>query len=591
MDPTSTTASLAPPPPPPPPPQHPRLPRPLPSPPLPHLLRPIKPQPQPPKTSRLPTPPPPLRPPLLPPRKTPRPHRPSNLSPPPAPPTPVRPLPHPLPQLNRSYPTPIPPSPLGTDLTSSPPSSRKATTRQPLGGLLTVCPPSDGAPLTLGRSSLSSDYQLSSNRLISRVHVRIKYHPDPFNPRLEIVCEGWNGITIHCAGQKWEMKKGDEFFSGEEGVEVLVDVVGCRVRVGWPGVPPDGVGHGSGRKGASSVASSPAPPRRALWDEGRTSPAREQEVSPTESQPRTKETSPVPESEDGIKIFEDSQRVDVPTSPVSEEETQQVAKEEGEEEDEPELPTVKSEAPEETAVERRNVKDVSDSSDLDSLSSSLFNEQENRDAVPPLKSMGVSTNYSDALHSFAVAPTSPPRIPAFEPPRQKRRSRVPSSEASYEEPEEAPLTPDQRSQILNNLTNRLAFSRASSMPLSSLFSALPSTLHPEGFTKERLQDLLESCAWIGKIKREGKDARGKRLEDMFFYEAELDEDEGRRKVWLGVVDSDDEGKKKPKEVEKEGLGEGWGLGLEKGGRGLRGCRKVHKQYYWKRPRKVGSGHH
>src|SRR5690606_28599813 len=144
----------------------------------------------------------------------------------------------------------------------------------------------------------------------------------------------------------------------------------------------------------------------------------------------------------------------------------------------------------------------------------------------------------------------------------KRRVKIEDSD--YEDSSEPELSEELKTQILNNLTNRLAFSRASSLALTPLFTALPPTLSPEGFTKEQLQKLLEHCPWIGKIKREGKDARGKKLEDMFFYEVDGDVDQGRRKVWLGEVD--DGSAEKPKEVEKEGLGEGWGLGMEKGGR-------------------------
>src|SRR5690606_21951305 len=133
------------------------------------------------------------------------------------------------------------------------------------------------------------------------------------------------------------------------------------------------------------------------------------------------------------------------------------------------------------------------------------------------------------------------RIPAF-PTRRRPHSksastsstaskrRVKIEDSDYEDSSEPELSEELKTQILNNLTNRLAVSRASSLALTPLFTALPPTLSPEGFTKEQLQKLLEHCPWIGKTKREGKDARGKKLEDMFFYEVDGDVDQGRRKI-------------------------------------------------------------
>ncbi|KAK9475487.1 uncharacterized protein V1510DRAFT_37269 [Dipodascopsis tothii] len=97
----------------------------------------------------------------------------------------------------------------------------------------------------------------------------------------------------------------------------------------------------------------------------------------------------------------------------------------------------------------------------------------------------------------------------------------------------------------------LAYSRLASTPLSSIFESLPS----KTITKDHLRQIIDDIPCIGVIHRTGKDASGKKLEEQYYYISERDDDEHRRRA-----------------VEEL-----------RGHPALRSCRKVHKQYYWKKP--------
>lgn len=107
-------------------------------------------------------------------------------------------------------------------------------------------------------------------------------------------------------------------------------------------------------------------------------------------------------------------------------------------------------------------------------------------------------------------------------------------------------------EILNILVNHLAFSRLLLTPALYLntISAVVAKL-----TLEELRAVLHQVSCIGVIYRLGKDAAGKPLEEEYYYVPEKDGDSERTKLVSSV----------------------------KGSGGLRSCRRVHKQYYWKKP--------
>ncbi|CAK7225986.1 target of SBF [Sporothrix curviconia] len=145
------------------------------------------------------------------------------------------------------YPTPVPTSSTGI-MSSSPPARvaarpalqrtlSAASERTPLCIVPSIELNENGETLLMGRSSNSSHYQLSANRLISRVHAKARYVPsaDPLEPnKVEIICCGWNGLKLHCQGRTWDLSKGDTFTSETENAELMLDVQDARVRIQWP---------------------------------------------------------------------------------------------------------------------------------------------------------------------------------------------------------------------------------------------------------------------------------------------------------------------------------------------------------------------
>ncbi|AGO10826.1 AaceriAFR689Wp [[Ashbya] aceris (nom. inval.)] len=105
------------------------------------------------------------------------------------------------------------------------------------------------------------------------------------------------------------------------------------------------------------------------------------------------------------------------------------------------------------------------------------------------------------------------------------------------------------------LANHLALSNVQQVPLSQL-QDVNSTISTLG--RKELRALLATEKCIGVIYRVGKDAAGKPLDEEYYYDLENDSNQDRRQLVLSL----------------------------KGGRtGLRSCRRVHKQYFWKKPAK------
>jgi hypothetical protein len=442
----------------------------------------------------------------------------------------------------------------------------------------------NGEVLLMGRSSNSSHYQLAASRLISRVHVKARYiaASQPLEPnKVEIVCNGWNGLKLHCQGRTWELAKGDTFTSETEGAEIMIDVQGARVLVHWPRRERgDALGHLSDsswddsprpKKHATNtgVSASGSPFRRARRIASPESPT-PAPVNPTSSHSSLRDL--MPDSNDhsaSVEIYED---------PADEQEL-------------PKLPALDlgvSMAATELAE--------SFSSDLsEPHSEDDHNPDEEND--PIVHSFGpFGANLSNRLASFT---TFSPKIPqaARHPPRDLSSilpgtaiatSKLPSSKfrpgsplpeaAEIKKP--SPLSEAHTATITNHVVNQLAFSRLASNPLSGIMNNLPAEERKD-LTTSLLRDIIESTECIGVITRHGKDAAGKALESQYYYVPEKDTDEQRR---FAVTD----GLRKPS---------------------LRACRKQHKvsnslvwpspvcavqfrgpqltvvqQYYWKRPK-------
>ncbi|KAI1294288.1 hypothetical protein F5Y03DRAFT_399685 [Xylaria venustula] len=434
------------------------------------------------------------------------------------------------------YPTPIPTSSTGI-LSSSPPRGQHprpslvrtqstVSERAPLSALPSLELNENGEVLCMGRSSNSSHFQLSANRLISRIHVKARYIPaaSPLEPnRVEIECNGWNGLTLHCQGRTWDLGKGDTFTSETEDADIMIDVQDARVMVHWPQRArrnsiadfDDSAWDDSPR----SIARAAGP----IPDSVQSSPIRrhariQSPVSPTPASRSSFDSNAPPalESSEEVDIYEDAS---------------------ANEQDLPEpVPNV------DVSFAETEITNTY-SSDLSDLDEENEPDEENDPFVFSFGPFGA--NLSNRL--AAIAASSP-----------KQPSGIESGRATVKasaEPEE-PIHPNVDVEVVrNHVVNQLAFSRLQSNPLTTILNNLPAE-EKKDLTKSALRHIIEDTKCVGVITRQGKDAAGKALESEYYYVPEHDTDESRR---FAVTD----GLRKPS---------------------LRACRKQHKQYYWKRPK-------
>ena len=477
------------------------------------------------------------------------------------------------------YPTPVPTSSTGI-LSSSPPPPRRAgldlnagqtarthaftaAERVPLSAVPGVELPENGETLCLGRSSNSSHFQLSGNRLVSRVHVRARYvaAAGPLDaPKMEVVCNGWNGLKLHCQGRTWELFKGDSFTSETEGTDLMVDVLDARVMIQWPRRAAAAVTDGNSLSDSSWDDS---PPRARARGNSilQSSPLRrttriQSPESPTPagghltSSQRLQALLPRDRDRDqGIDIYEDEPELPQPRDPAA--------------------PSV------DIGMSMRTEATASFTSDLSDLDENEHDPDEEND--PIIHSFGpfgadISGRMASILSKSPKVTKAAPRprphttssnetltpvgektpsLPSS--PSKKRPSGPGLADAEVAAAADVPLPSSPRPSIeldpaiINHVVNQLAFSRLSSTPLSTIMQNLPGEAKV-GLTSVALRDAIEAAESVGIIRRQGKDAAGKALESEYYYIPEGDDDENRR---AAVVD----GLRKPS---------------------LRNCRKQHK---------------
>ncbi len=441
----------------------------------------------------------------------------------------------------QKYPTPIPTSTTGI-LSSSPPAvhvrpgqhgtQSSISERIPLSAVPSITLPENGEVLRMGRSSNSSQYQLSANRLISRVHVEARYIESvvPLEPhKVEIKCKGWNGLKLHCQGRTWELAKDDTFTSETEFADIMLDVQDARVLIAWPS-----------REQKESVESDSS------WD-NENSPSRGRATA-VSARGQIIQSSPLRRA----------QRIQSPVSPTPAARATQSSSNLADLFSDSVEPVVQvyEDAPEEEEIAAGNsfmstIAATSFAAPPDTESSELSEpeEEEERDPDeendPIVHSFGpFGANLTNQMASFTTAAS--PEVS-----RRRELTPSPKPRSSSESTHEADAVP-----IVNHVVNQLAFSRLSSTPLSDILNHLPAELkcpdpsHPEnnGLSKDDLHKMLSVTACLGEIHRQGKDAAGKPLESEFYYIPDEDTDEQRR---AAVVD----GLRKPS---------------------LRNCRKQHK---------------
>ena len=421
--------------------------------------------------------------------------------------------------------------------------------RAPLSIVPTITLPGNGDELLMGRSSNSSHFQLSANRLISRVHVRAVFvpaaTPDGQN-KVEVTCLGWNGVKIHCQGRTWGLSKGDIFTSDREH-DIMLDVHDARVLLSWPTPEPNrslsGASHSTPDVDESprSIASSQA--HQLMSSPLCRGRAPESPVSPTPAGRATFPSSStlLPSDENPatnvVSVYEDEPSPD------------DRGTEDGH-----------AKPSQSTQPDTQPLFGYSGGSQSSALSEPQDFSDPDEENDPTIVSFGPQgDNLLPRIASFTTA-DSPIRavsrpLRAIDATRPRSGAGLgpglgsgSGSSATTEEEASAPL--------VNHVINQLAYSRLSSTPLSTVLLNLPADLRDSGstkggmkpVTKEELKAVLESLPCVGSVRREGKDAAGKPLESEYHYVPDMDTDEKRR-------DSVVNGLQKP---------------------GLRACRKQHK---------------
>ena len=463
------------------------------------------------------------------------------------------------------YPTPVPTSSTGM-FSSSPPQRYKTrrprfqrttsnlSERAPLASVPAIELDITGEPILMGRSCKSSHYQMSTSKYISRVHVRAAYlHAKSDHPnRIEIVCLGSNGIKIQCQGKAWELAPEDSFTSESQDSDIMVDVAGARVILRWPVVARKAFTPEDSEGGTDRENSPHGPNIAAIYRSPLSSPLRNRArlQSPVSPSPAGRDTSshlmePNAVTSAPIKIYEDA---------------------EAENEDEKSNGETQPTQPMSQPLGRKVDASQEDESDLSDR------DEENEPLVHSMGSFGDNLLPRMASFTTQASPGSQPndvsftRSPTLE-------GREPNGRRHLKE-----LCPvDKNDPLLNHVVNQLAYSRLSSVPLSTLLNNLPSELRDSNYQGKKLElvvlkALIESISCIGEVSRAGKDAAGKALESEYYYIPENDFDLARR---AAVVDD----LRKP---------------------GLRSCRKQHKvtvlliircsilkclqQYFWRKPK-------
>lgn len=492
------------------------------------------------------------------------------------------------------YPTPVPTSSTGI-LSSSPPRVHAhpppqrapsiVSERAPLSAVPSVELNENGDTLRMGRSSNSSDYQLSANRLISRVHVKARYVSAtvPLQPnKIEIECNGWNGLKLHCQGRTYDMHKGEVLSFETEGVEIMLNVQDARVLVHWP--------KRDARDGLADLGWEDSPPR-----------------SVRNGGPQLGGGSPRPGSGAGLGLLQSSplHRTTRITSPESPTPAAHASLQQVMSDDVPsnsqhssilsDLPSISDreksveiyedeDAGEEGIVAKTGsigdqsfMTDINNSfsSDLSDANSDAEDEnypnEENDPIVHSFGPFGANLNSRMAMTSFHVDSPKRRRLGSggFASPRVNGASRVSDAsnavlsgksastsreasighkashtptpdgnkhESSVQAEKDKEIQPDVShldvATITNHVVNQLAFSRLSSTPLSTIMANLPAE-EKKDLLRHHLKFIVETATCIGTIEREGKDADGKPLESQYYYIPEKDDDEHRR---AAVVD-------------------------------------------------------
>ena len=394
----------------------------------------------------------------------------------------------------------------------------------------------------MGRSSNSSHYQISTNRLISRVHVQARYIPSssPLTlPRVEVMCTGWNGLKLHSQGRTWELRRGDSFTSETEGTELLIDVQDARIMLLWPQLGSDRFESFSDDESCEDTPRQPVSRGDGAGCELTTSPLRRSmqarigSASPTPTRfdgPSQRLRELMATLEENVEIYEDENGDNDALEAVAESEHKPISVSAS-----PKTATITPSSSMLAAADESFSSELGDLEDEDEDEEEEKEENEDEEEDEEVEVEEVEDNAEDAENEPHSLDPSSHRLAS------DCREIVPAPAAAKTSPHQASPSPGattlvfDAAAIANHAINQLAFSRLSSTPLSTILSNLPADQKRQGLlTQETLRSIIENIECIGTIERHGNDAAGKPLESEYYYLPQNDTDDDRR---LAVTDA------------------------------------------------------
>ncbi|CAN6612726.1 protein Tos4p [Trichomonascus vanleenenianus] len=484
-----------------------------------------------------------------------------------------------MPRLATFYPTPVPSS--VANLSSPPPSKpsedetfasveaqeKRFTLRSPLSTVALVRLPVNGTSIRIGRSSKSCQVALNSkNKLVSRVHVQTSY--DAENNQVVIDCLGWNGIAVYVPSYEAaaqiasEMihKNGYPTANGQQEHEVFKDETIFIEYV--PGIVIDVRGERALIELVEDINDETEDERAGLYNASSpvvpvSSPAAIGS-SPVWFSPRSaSQPSPVP----AVRLLDFGKETNVEVGEVGEVgEGEDVMTPKNQSsilgQDDTRSPLEELNPNEYAPVIYNTV--ASDAEEKEMKKKIMEGSKELNMTPEELNKLKVSKR-SNELKKMTEDENKKKKRQSCEPDevaggKRSKKASTPDiiPEEQYEEG--VPLSEGELADLKHIISNHLAFSRLKSTPLSTIRKS-NSKLEP--LTVPQLREILMNTRCIGVISRSGKDAAGKKLEDEYYYDPEHDTDLDR----IAMVEQ------------------------TRGRTGLRQCRKTHKQYFWKKPKK------
>ncbi|WBW73096.1 chromatin binding FHA domain protein Tos4 [Schizosaccharomyces osmophilus] len=466
--------------------------------------------------------------------------------------------------------------------------------------------------IKIGRSTQQCDHVLSiADKAISRVHAVVICTLD----RMIVECVGWNGMILTDSLRKavYHMKKNDRVVLFRPGLDScpILDVFGYRMLLGWPEDPFDTEGENSEYDDAANENEAPmspstrghlpllpsSPPQEIgadpeLFAAQALTKARFKDIANTS----TEENEPARKQRVLERLIEVGMEEDKKANVHAAEEIDMSMMNEStakmEENDSYLKPNLSTESyscdpnheqqdiqvyqdeegsngefynnvvptPEEPIVVRHDSMDESAEglANRKHLKNLIANREMEENQEPPTAILP-SSPYNDDENANTMTPNSYNEVKADPTTCLQENGYANEPSENYVESSKENSAPE--SLLMGLILDELVFSTTSTTALTVLAHLFPSGM-PLAAVQDHLRELAKQYSYLKEVRRFGTDANGDPLWSQWYYNPEEDDDEERRQRYAPIM------------------------------RPVRSSRRVHKQYFWKKPRtRVRSSNH